>query len=86
MPASQASARARRDAVPTAGPAVLRLLRATIVAEWAELTGDVVTYRGRRRERDVRGVRLYPAHARSVRLRAGEWVEWVGAGRETAGS
>ncbi len=39
--------------------------------------GGIVTYNGRRRERDFSGERFYSPHTRSVRLRAGEWVEWA---------
>ena len=83
MPASRYRPRPTRCRAD-AGRAALRLLGATIVAEWAELTGDVVTT-GSARERDVRGCAVVPAHVRSVRLEAGEWVEWVGVGRERWG-
>jgi hypothetical protein len=70
--------------MPTAGPAILHLHRGTYVADGAELSGGIVTYRGRRRERDLQGDRLYELHTRSVKLRAGEWVEWVGRHLEVA--
>lgn len=60
------------------GPAVLHTRRGVYVCEHAELcSGGVVTYRGQRRERDYQGDRLYAPHTRSIRLGAGEWVEWA---------
>jgi hypothetical protein len=59
------------------GAAELHLHRGEYVAEYAEQFGSgVITYTGRRRERDLRGERLYEMHTRSIRLAPGEWVEW----------
>ncbi len=67
----------RWDIAPTTGPGVLHLRRGVYVAEWAVEHGGVVTFCGRRRERDLHGDRLYPVRKETVRLRPGEWVEWL---------
>jgi hypothetical protein len=62
------------------GPATIHLTRGTYVADHAELTSaGIVTYPGRRRERDLTGDRLYPTHTMSHKLRAGERVDWTSA-------
>lgn len=49
-----------------------------IVAEWAREHDGLVSFRGRRRERDLlSGDRYYPIRSETVRLRAGERVEWL---------
>jgi hypothetical protein len=69
---------------PCGDPAILHLRRGTYVAEWAVLSHGVVSFAGRRRERDLLGERLYPARRESVSLAAGERVEWIDAGHEMA--
>ena len=69
---------------PPGGPAVLHLRRGTYVAEWAVLSHGVVSFAGRRRERDLSGERFYPARRESVRLAVGERVEWIDADHAVA--
>jgi hypothetical protein len=59
---------------PASGAPTIHLRRGTYVASHAALDRDVVTYTGRRREGNPD--RLYAEHTRSVRLRAGEWIDW----------
>ena len=66
------------------GAAILHLNRGVYVAEHAHLSGDVVTYTGQLRVSDVQGDRLYQQHTRSVRLRAGEWIDWADAEQEAS--
>lgn len=70
---------------PTAtlgGRAILHLRRGTYVAELAVLSHGILSYTGRRRERDLCGDRFYAPRRESVRLAPGEWVEWIDNDRE----
>lgn len=64
------------------GPAVIYLTRGVYIAEHAHLGSDVVTYTGQLRVSDSKGERLYERHTRSVRLRAGEWIDWASIEQE----